>query len=61
VLARFVANADQVGAERITTDLAVAWATQPVNARPVEVPTHRGAGLCQALANAGCTHVDTAR
>jgi integrase/recombinase XerD len=35
VLTRFVAYADQVGAETITTDLAVAWATQPVAASPV--------------------------
>ena len=35
VLTRFVAYADQVGAETVTTDLAVAWATQPVNASPV--------------------------
>jgi len=35
VLTRFVAYADQVGAETVTTDLAVAWATQPVDASPV--------------------------
>jgi integrase/recombinase XerD len=35
VLTRFVAYADQVGAETITTDLAVAWATQPVAASPL--------------------------
>ncbi|MBI2316646.1 MAG: tyrosine-type recombinase/integrase [Betaproteobacteria bacterium] len=35
VLTRFVAYADQVGAETVTTDLAVAWATQPVGASPV--------------------------
>ena len=35
VLTRFVAYADEVGAETVTTDLAVAWATQPVDASPV--------------------------
>lgn len=35
VLTRFVAYADQIGAETVTTDLAVAWATQPVDASPV--------------------------
>jgi integrase len=35
VLTRFVVYADQVGAERITTDLAVAWATQPADASPI--------------------------
>jgi integrase/recombinase XerD len=34
-LTRFVAYAEQVGAETVTTDLAVAWATQPVDASPV--------------------------
>jgi integrase/recombinase XerD len=34
-LTRFVAYAEQVGAETVTTDLALAWATQPVNASPV--------------------------
>lgn len=35
LLARFVDYAEQVGAETVTTDLAVAWATQPANRSPV--------------------------
>ncbi len=36
LLQQFVAFADQAGATYVTTDLALAWATQPASAQPAE-------------------------
>jgi integrase/recombinase XerD len=36
LLEQFVAFADRAGATYVTTDLALAWATQPAKAQPAE-------------------------
>jgi integrase/recombinase XerD len=54
LLEQFVAFADRAGATYVTTDLALAWATQPAKAQPAEWARRLGmarrfARYCSAL------------